>query len=209
MGIETIPVGPLQSNCYVVYDEYSLAAMVVDPGDEPGKIIRVIRMKGLKVEYIVCTHGHFDHIGGVSAIKNETGARLLINKADLEIYLSAKDHAALWGVAIIQPPSPDAFLKDGDEFAVGGLKFKCISTPGHSPGGICLYGEGIVMTGDTIFEGSVGRTDLYGGNLEDLKKSFVKIIALPPKTRIYPGHGPSTTVADEREFNFFIHELDS
>lgn len=207
MQIETIPVGPLQSNCYVIYDENSLAAIVVDPGDEPDKIIRIIRTNKLEVEYIVCTHGHFDHIGAVAAIKHETGAKLLINNADLAIYLGAKDHAALWGIVIPEPPAPDMFLNENDELSFGGLKFICLSTPGHSPGGICLYGEGILLTGDTIFEGSVGRTDLYGGNLEDLKKSFAGIIALPPQTRIYPGHGPSTTVGDEREFNFFVHEL--
>lgn len=205
--IETIPVGPLQSNCYIVSDEKSLSAMVIDPGAEESKIIGFLRNRRLKTEYIVCTHGHFDHVGAVAAVKSETGALLALNRNDLEIYSGARDHAALWGFGIEQQPAPDIFIGEGDELVVGALKFRCLTTPGHSPGGICLYGEGILLTGDTIFAGAVGRSDLYGGSLEELKKSFRRIVSLPPETVIYPGHGPWTTVKDELEYNFFIHEL--
>ncbi len=207
MKIEHIIVGPIQSNCYIVYDEKSLDAMVVDPGDEPAKILKIIKENSLKVIYIVCTHAHFDHIGAVASIKEKTGAKIVINKDDLEIYMGAKDQGAFWGFEIEQPPAPDIFVIEGDDLFVGGLKFKVLHTPGHSPGGICLYSEGIILTGDTVFAGSVGRTDFYGGSIEELKKSFKKIMSLPPETKILPGHGDWSKIVEEKEMNFFIQEL--
>lgn len=207
MNIETLVVGPLQSNCYVIYDEKSRESMVVDPGDEAARIERILDSKDLKLKYIVCTHGHFDHVGAVSVLKEQTNAKLVIHKADLEIYLGSRDHAAIWGFRITEPAKPDILAREGDELSIGEFRFRILATPGHSPGGICLYHEGILLSGDTVFAGSVGRTDLYGGNVEDLKKSFARILALPPETKIFPGHGPSTTVEDEREYNFFVHEL--
>jgi hydroxyacylglutathione hydrolase len=207
MKVERVIVGPLQSNCYIVYDEKTLDALIIDPGDEPEKIIGVLETKKLKVGYIVCTHGHFDHVGGVSRIKDRTGAKVVIHKNDLEIYSRAKDQALSWQFNMESPSNPDMFVIDDDELSFGGLKLKVMLTPGHSPGGICLYGEGIVLTGDTVFAGSVGRTDFFGGNLEELKKSFSKIISLPSRTQILPGHGECSTVEDEKEYNFFMHEL--
>ena len=207
MKIESVIVGPLQNNCYVVYDEKSLDAMVVDPGDEPERIIDVIEDRKLKVNYIICTHAHFDHIGAVPDIKEKTGAKLVIHKNDLELYSSAKDQASLWGYDLEPLPSPDMFVVEGDEMVIGSLKFKVLHTPGHSPGGICLYGEGIILTGDTVFAGSVGRTDFYGGSIEELKKSFKRIISLPLSVKIFPGHGDLSTVKEEKETNFFVQEL--
>jgi hydroxyacylglutathione hydrolase len=207
LEIETLVLGLLQSNCYIISDEKSGEAMVVDPGDEAEKIAVLIDAKKLKVEFIVCTHGHFDHIGGVSAIKEKTGAQIVLHKDDLEIYRGAGLHTVAWGFDIKQPPLPDRLLKEGDVLALGGLRFVVLSTPGHSPGGICLFGEGVLITGDTVFAGSVGRTDLYGGDMESLKKSFARIISLPPETAIFPGHGAPSTVAREKYMNFFIHEL--
>jgi glyoxylase-like metal-dependent hydrolase (beta-lactamase superfamily II) len=207
MKVERIIAGPLQSNCYIVYDEKTLDAMVVDPGDEPEKIIGVLDKKKLRVGYIVCTHGHFDHVGAVSRVKDRTGAKVVINKDDIDIYSKAKDQAAFWGYDMDSPINPDMFVGEDDELSLGGLKFKVMLTPGHSPGGICLYGEGIVLTGDTVFAGSVGRTDLFGGSMEELKKSFTEIMSLPPGTKIFPGHGEWSTVQEEKEHNFFIHEL--
>ncbi|MFZ2154590.1 MAG: MBL fold metallo-hydrolase [Bradyrhizobium sp.] len=207
MKIENIVVGPLQVNCYIVYDEDSLEALVVDPGDEAEKIISLIESRRLKVSNIVCTHAHFDHIGAVRRLKEETGAQVIIQKEDFEIYMRADEQAVLWGFQIEQPSEPDIYVGDGDEICVGRLRFKVLHTPGHSPGGICLYGEGAIFTGDTIFAGSVGRTDFYGGSIAELKKSFSKIISLPPETRIFSGHGPWTTVKKEKEYNFFVQEL--
>lgn len=207
MKINNIIVGPLQSNCYIVHDEKSLDALVIDPGDEAKKIFSVIEAKKLNVKYIVCTHAHFDHIGALAEIREKTNAKIVINKNDLEIYSMAKDQAAFWGYDIKQPPEPDIFVTEGDELLIGSLAFSILSTPGHSPGGMCLYREGIIFTGDTVFAGSVGRTDFYGGSIEELKKSFVKIISLPPDTRIFPGHGDPSTVNEERELNFYVQDL--
>lgn len=207
MKIENIVVGPLQVNCLIVYDEDSLDAMVVDPGDEPRKIISFLEGRKLKVSSIVCTHAHFDHIGAVRRLKEKTGAPVILHKGDLDIYRGADKQGILWGFHIEQPSEPDRYVIEGDERAVGRFRFKILHTPGHSPGGICLYGEGVIFTGDTIFAGSVGRTDFPGGSLTDLKRSFARIIALPPETRIFSGHGPLTTVKNEKENNFFVHEL--
>ncbi|MDA8079132.1 MAG: MBL fold metallo-hydrolase [Nitrospiraceae bacterium] len=207
MVIERIVVGPLQTNCYVIYDGETLNAVVIDPGDEPEKIIRFIEGRRLTVNYIICTHGHFDHVGAVSRVKTKTGAKVVLNRADLEIYNAAVDQAAFWEYEIEQPPEPDMFVVEGNEIQVGGNFFRVLHTPGHSPGGICLYGGGIILSGDTVFAGSVGRTDFFGGNVEALKQSFRTIMGLPEPTRIFPGHGEASSVGIERKENFFVYEL--
>lgn len=207
MKISTIVVGPLQVNCFIVYDEGSHDAIVVDPGDDAEKIIRPIEDGKLEVSRIVCTHAHFDHIGAVKRLKDKTGAVVMLHKEDLDIYTRADKHGEVWGFKIEQPPEPDIYVVDGDEIFLGRSCFKVLHTPGHSPGGICLYGEDVIFTGDTIFAGSVGRTDFTGGSMAELKRSFSKVISLPPETRIFPGHGPLTTVKKEKEYNFFIQEL--
>ena len=208
-GIERLMVGPLQSNCYIVWDENSLEAMVVDPGAEPLKIMRKIKERGLKVSHVVCTHGHFDHIGALSVIKAETGAKIAVGGEDVPLYMHARDQAAAWGFSVEQPPAPDLLLKEGQDLTIGGLIFKILETPGHSPGGICLYNlqQAILFTGDTVFAGSVGRTDFLGGDSEKLKESFARIISLPPDVRVLPGHGDESTIGEEIKSNFFVHEL--
>jgi glyoxylase-like metal-dependent hydrolase (beta-lactamase superfamily II) len=207
MKIQRITVGPLQSNCYVVYDEQALEALVIDPGDDARLILQSIDSKKLKILYIVCTHAHFDHIGAVAEIREKTGGKIVLHKNEIEIYEGARDQGALWGFVIEQPPQPDILIDEGDELSVGDITLKVLHTPGHSPGGISLYCEGVVLTGDTVFAGSVGRTDFYGGSIEELKMSFKRIISLPPETQIFPGHGDLSTVKNEKEFNFFIQEL--
>lgn len=207
MKIENIVVGPLQVNCFIAYDEENLTAMVIDPGDEAGKIIRFIEDRKIIVSHIVCTHAHFDHIGAVQRLKEKTGAPVILHKGDLDIFKRADGQAALWGMRIEQPQEPDMYVLNGDEIIIGRSHFTVLHTPGHSPGGICLYGEGFLFTGDTIFAGSVGRTDFPGGSIAELKSSFSHLISLPPETRIFPGHGPLTTVKKEKESNFFVHEL--
>lgn len=207
MLIKSLVVGPLEVNCFLVGDEKTREIMIIDPGDEPDRILDVVKENNLKVKYIVCTHAHFDHVGAVTDIKNETGAKVIIHIDELEIYNNAKDLAAFWGYKLDPLPNPDMFVKEGDQLELGHLKFEVFHTPGHSPGEICLYSEGVVLTGDTVFAGSVGRTDLPGGNLQELKKSFSRIISLPPETQILPGHGEWSTVKAEKEMNFFIQDL--
>jgi len=207
MIVKSIAVGPLQANCFIIADEKTKKAMVIDPGDEPDRIIEIIKKNNLHVQYIICTHGHFDHVGAVSDIKKETDADVLIHQEELQIYKAALDMAAFWGYDIDPLPDPDRFVKDEDEIKIGDLVFKIMHTPGHSPGCICIYGEGIVITGDTLFEGSVGRTDFYGGDAGKLKQSFKRLMELPDDTRVLPGHGPETTIGREKRENMFSDEF--
>lgn len=208
MLIKKMAVGPLQSNCFIIGDEKTAESVVVDPGDEPDLLMDVIDGNGLKVRYIVCTHGHFDHVGAVADIKGKTGAKVVIHKDELEIYHAARDMAAFWGYEVERLPEPDMLVDDGDRIRVGNLSFTIIHTPGHSPGGICLYGEGIVVTGDTLFAGSVGRTDFYGGDMNKLRDSFNRLMLLPEETKILPGHGPDSTIGIEKRDNPFASDFE-
>jgi glyoxylase-like metal-dependent hydrolase (beta-lactamase superfamily II) len=208
MIINCIVVGPLENNCFIIADENTKEALLIDPGDEPDRIHDLLTKNNLRVKYIVCTHAHFDHVGAIPELKNETGAKIVIHYDELDIYKHTKDQASvLWGYELDPLPDPDMFVSEGDILEIGNIKFETIHTPGHSPGGICLYGEGIVITGDTLFAGSVGRTDLFGGDIEKLKKSFKKLMALPDNTKVLPGHGPQSTIGKERISNFFSSEI--
>lgn len=203
MIIENFIVGPLETNCFIIAEENTREALVVDPGDESGRILDIIKEKEYKVNYIVCTHAHFDHVGAIPAIKNETGAKVVLHKNELEVYKQSGQFASLWGYEIETLPSPDLLVSEGDILTIGDLAFKVLHTPGHSPGGICLFGEGIIITGDTLFAGSVGRTDFEGGDIEKLKMSFKRLMALPGDLKVLPGHGPQSTINSERYSNFF------
>jgi glyoxylase-like metal-dependent hydrolase (beta-lactamase superfamily II) len=207
MIVKKLIVGPLEENSYIIGDERTKQAIVIDPGDEPDRIIELIRDNGFEVSAIICTHAHFDHMGAIGDIKKATGAKILIHKEDIELYKAAKDQAISWGYDIDDIPQPDGFLSEGDEVQVGDMKFKVLHTPGHTPGGICLYGEGTVITGDTLFQGSVGRTDFPGGNMTKLKESFKRLLDLPDNTVVLSGHGPETTIGREKKENLFIEEL--
>ena len=207
MKTHDLVVGPLQVNCYVVYDEKSSEAAIVDPGDDVIGILRLLEEKSLTPKLIVCTHGHFDHVGGVRALKAETDASIVLHGDDLGIYERAQEQAALWGFSVERPPSPDVIVAEGDRVRIGDFEMVVMHTPGHSPGSICLLHRDILFSGDTVFAGSIGRTDFSGGSLQAMKLSFRRIIDLPGETRLFPGHGPASTVAEERKTNFFVHEL--
>ena len=207
MVIKTFVVGPLESNCYLIVDEHSKETLVVDPGDEPDWIIEYVHNNNLHVKHIVCTHAHFDHVSALSDIKKETGASIIIHQDERETYRRTREQAVSWGFELDELPEPDILVSEGDVLEIGSLKFVVIHTPGHSPGGICLSGEDILITGDTLFAGAVGRTDLHGGDMMSLKKSFKRLMSLSEKTRVLPGHGPETTIGREKKENFFSLEI--
>ncbi|MDI6890714.1 MAG: MBL fold metallo-hydrolase [Thermodesulfovibrionales bacterium] len=205
--MKSLVVGPLEANCFIIADENTREALVIDPGDEPDRILDLITENNFKIKYIVCTHAHFDHVGAVPEIKKETGAKIVIHRDELDIYERTRDLAALWGYELDPLPEPDMFVSEGDKLEIGDLRLEVLHTPGHSPGGICLYGEGILITGDTLFAGSVGRTDFYGGDVEKLKKSFKRLMSLLDKVKVLPGHGPESTIGQERANNSFSYEI--
>ncbi len=207
MKIEKLVVGQLQTNCYLVWDEESKEAVVIDPGDDADYILNKIRDLDLKLKYILATHGHFDHILAVNEFKLALKIPFLLHKKDLFLLGRMRQSARHFTGADVGPASKvDKFLKDGKEVKFGKQKFKIIETPGHSPGGVVLYNKdrGVLFSGDTIFRGSVGRTDFSYASEEDLQRSIKKLLKLPDKTRILPGHGPETSIVEaENLLRFF------
>jgi hydroxyacylglutathione hydrolase len=208
LKIKKFEVGPLFVNCYVLYDKDTKEAVVIDPGDEPDLILDFVKEEGLSVKYIICTHGHFDHIGAVKEIKEQTGAKIILHEKDLEIYRNSPEVAVqFFGIEIDSQPEPDEFIKDEELLTIGYINLKIIHTPGHSPGSISIYTDGYIFTGDTLFAGSVGRTDLIGGSMQALFNSLKKIASLPDETVVLPGHGPKTKIGIERKTNPYYHEI--
>lgn len=207
MLVETLAVGPLQVNCHIVACPVTGEAMVIDPGDESQRIIKVLEAHHLKVTAVVNTHGHFDHIGGNRALREATGAPLMIHASDVELLRRAEQSAASYGLKTASSPEPDRLLADGDVVEVGTLRFKVLHVPGHSPGGICLHSDGQVFVGDSLFAGSIGRTDLPGGDYDTLISAIrSKLWRLGDDTVVYSGHGPDTTIGRERRTNPFVGE---
>lgn len=208
MKIKKFEVGPLLVNCYVVYDEKSKECFIIDPGDEPDLILDFVKEEELNVSYIICTHGHFDHIGAVGEIKEATGAEIILHEKDLEIYKNSPIVASqFFGIDMEIQPDPDRLVKDGYIMTILKKEIQFIHTPGHSPGSISIHFDGYLFTGDTLFAGSVGRTDLFGGNMQELMKSLKKIAQLPYETIILPGHGPKTKLETEKKTNPFYHDI--
>lgn len=204
MQVKRLEVGALGENCYIIYDETKEAA-IIDPGDEAGRIIDWVEEKGLNVKYIINTHAHADHIGANTDVKAKTGGILLISAADAPWLENPKYNlSAFMGDAVISCPA-DKLLDDGEEISFGNIKLQVLATPGHTPGGICLYGEGVLFSGDTLFNGSVGRCDFPFGSMEQLMESIsTRLMPLPPATKVYPGHGPMTTIGDELAMNPYM-----
>ncbi|MCD6518226.1 MAG: MBL fold metallo-hydrolase [Candidatus Aminicenantes bacterium] len=205
MKIEWIVVGPLETNCFLVYSENNSECVIVDPGAEPDKIIKGVREYKLKPVMIVNTHGHVDHVGANKAVKEEFDIPLYIHESDLKLLKSAMQSAFGLMIGAQKSPPPDGFLKEGDTIELGGSHLEVLHTPGHSPGSISLLGDGFILSGDILFRGGVGRTDLPGGSWEKLKESIKnKIFSLPANTLVLPGHGPSTNVGFEKDSNPYL-----
>jgi len=204
---ETFPVGLLQCNCTILGDEVSHEAIVVDPGDEIPQILQRLARHSLTVKQILITHAHIDHIMGAQRLKEITGAPISYNQRDLPL-VAMMDVQATWlGIETPDVRPPDADLSDGQTVQVGGIAGEVLHTPGHTPGSLCLYlpEESLVLAGDTLFAGSVGRTDLPGGNGPQLIHSIHdKLLQLPDRTVVIPGHGPSTSIERERRQNPFL-----
>ena len=207
MILESFPVGPLHCNCTILGDEVTHEAVVVDPGDNIAEILSRLQKHGLTLRQIVITHAHIDHVGGAALLKKATGAPVFLNQNDLDL-LSAMEMQAGWlGVPTPEVESPDASADDGLSVGVATLRGEVIHTPGHTPGSICLLfpQQQLLIAGDTLFAGSIGRTDLPGGDEREILRSLRnRLMVLPDTTRVLPGHGPDTTIGEEKQSNPFL-----
>jgi len=205
--IKTLAVGPIMANCFIVGCDETFQAAVIDPGDEPDRILMALAESNLTAKLIINTHGHFDHVGANKRLKEVTGAPILIHLLDAPMLDQLADSAAAWGMAADNSPPPDRELQEGDEVDFGNVKLKVLHTPGHTPGGISLYTDHEVFVGDTLFAGSIGRTDFPGGSFETLKQSIQqKLFKLGDDLKVYPGHNQPTTIGMERRTNPFVGE---
>ena len=205
MIIKTLPVGPIMANCFIVGCQETMQAAIIDPGDEADKILQSVADSNLEVKTIINTHGHFDHVSANKGIHAATNAPILIHALDAPMLEHISASAANWGLSAENSPVPDRTLNDGDTIVFGNITLNVLHTPGHTPGGISLFTEGHVFVGDTLFAGSIGRTDFPGGDFTTLKSSIQdKLFTLGDDVRVYTGHGPETTIGHEKQHNPFV-----
>ena len=206
--LETIPVGPLQCNCYILGCEQSREALLIDPGEDADLILPVLEKHQLNVKYILTTHAHIDHVGDLEAVRSKTGAEALLHEKDLVLYQNLPIQAAWLGVATPPTIKIDNFIHDKDQLHFGRHRGEILFTPGHTQGSVCLYlpeQKGKLFAGDTLFKHSIGRTDLWGGSYESIIQSIhEKLLPLDDNTVVYPGHGPMTTIGEEKKHNPFF-----
>jgi len=207
MILETLTVGPFQENCYVIGDRE--AGAIIDPGDEATRIALAVEQTGLEIGQILVTHAHIDHVGAVAALADEYACPVLMHAEAEPMLRQLPTQAMTMGLRFGKVPDVDRYIEDDELLEVGGLKVSALYTPGHAPGHLAFYVEddGVVVAGDALFAGSVGRTDLFGGEMAVLLRSInERFLTLPDETRVYPGHGPPTTIGDERAHNPFLQE---
>lgn len=199
MLIKTLPVGQLETNCYVVTDEKSLSCVVIDPGDDSNVILDYLEDNHLHCEAIFLTHGHYDHTGAVETVMEETGA---------PVYICPRDDARTTGYRHYSYALPEGgrYYDEGDVLQIADLRFEILATPGHTAGGVCIVCENALFTGDTLFRGSCGRTDLPGGDIDEELQSLARLCRLPGDYEVYPGHMDSSTLERERNFNYYCRE---
>lgn len=205
MRIESFTGGEFQENTYLLEDEVSARAVLIDPGAEPERLIAAVEQSGSKLEAIWITHAHLDHVGAVAGVLRRWQVPVYLNPLDEPLYRNADRQAQVYGIAFEPPPPPDAYLSGGETLELGELGFSVLHAPGHSPGHVVFHGHGVAFVGDCLFAGSVGRTDLPGSNGGDLARSLEVLATLDPETIVYPGHGPATTIGEELESNPFLN----
>lgn len=205
MRITSSTVGAFQENCYLVVDEATNHAVLIDPGAEGERILRAVKASGATLDAIWLTHAHIDHVGGIAAVRRVHDVPIHLHPADRPLYDRASWQAAQYGLPFDEPPAPDRDLADGDLLRVGGEEFRVLHTPGHAPGHCVFEGNGTVFGGDLLFAGSIGRTDLPLSDPRAMSESLARIAALEPGLVVHPGHGPSTTIGRELETNPFLN----
>lgn len=205
--ILNLPLGPLQTNCYVLASTATRQAAVVDPSWDGRAIVNQVTKQGWTISQILLTHSHFDHVGGLAELKELTGATICVHPEAVQMLERAPTAAAMWGYTVDAPPPPDVLLREEDVIEVGELRANVLYTPGHAPGHVCFYlpEHAVVFDGDVLFQGSIGRTDLPGGDFDLLMASIRdKLLRLPDETVVLSGHGPATTIGEERRANPFL-----
>ncbi len=204
MIIRMIELGPMAANCYILECEETHSAVVIDPGDEAARIFGIISKNSLELKLIVNTHAHIDHIAANTDLKEKTSAPLCIHSADADMLVNPEKNLSFFIGSPVTSPPPDRLLSDGDILEVGTMRLKVIHTPGHSPGSICLLDDECIFTGDLLFAGGIGRYDFPGSSYEALMDSLQKVMELDNNLVVYPGHGPTTTIGEERKTNPFL-----
>jgi glyoxylase-like metal-dependent hydrolase (beta-lactamase superfamily II) len=205
MIIKKLAVGPIMANCFIVGCRETREAAVIDPGDEANRILLALAEAKLTVKQIINTHGHFDHVGANKRMKAATGAPILIHALDAPMLSTLSRSAAAWGMSAEDSPSPDRTIDEGDVIRFGSISFQVIHTPGHTLGGVSLLADGCLFVGDTLFAGSVGRTDFPGGDFDTLRSSIQKkLFTLGDEVKVFTGHGPETTIGEEKRHNPFV-----
>ena len=202
---KTLPLGPLETNCYIVHDDVEKEAFLIDPAWDYERIDKALDVLGVTLRFVFLTHGHADHIGALQEVRNHKDVPVYIGKGDVDLIANSRNNLSMFLGKEIVITSPEHIVTDGEVINFAGVPFKVIETPGHTPGGLCLYGAGLLFAGDTLFRCSVGRTDFYGGDSQVLVNSIEeKLMKLPDDTVVLSGHGPATDIGYERRNNPFL-----